>query len=217
MLNILSNFNKTKNYFKYPFPHVIIDEPINEKDYNLLAEEYKIIENYFSKLEDYKKNNIRLQLSDTEFKGLNLNTPKWLEFIDFHTSILFYKELIKIFNDDIKRLYPELFNDLQKLETLDLANENSNKDIRLLCQPGINTPVTRENTFIRGPHIDKPNTIIAGLFYLRKDDDNSKGGDFVINEKGGKISFVPKAEVKEIKNIKLNKEFIIKKIRLYFF
>ena len=55
MINILSNFNKSKNYFRYPFPHVIIDEPINEKDYNLLAEEYKIIENYFSKLEDYKK------------------------------------------------------------------------------------------------------------------------------------------------------------------
>ena len=126
-------------------------------------------------MEDYKKNNIRLQFSDTEFKKLNLNTPKWLEFINFHTSILFYKELIKIFIDDIKRLYPELVIDLQKLETLNIDNENSNKDIRLLCQPGINTPVTKENTFNRGPHIDKPNTIIAGLFYLKKDDDNSKG------------------------------------------
>ena len=217
MINILSNFNKSKNYFRYPFPHVIIDEPINEKDYNLLAEEYKIIENYFSKLEDYKKNNIRLQFSDTEFKKLNLNTPKWLEFINFHTSILFYKELIKIFIDDIKRLYPELVIDLQKLETLNIDNENSNKDIRLLCQPGINTPVTKENTFNRGPHIDKPNTIIAGLFYLKKDDDNSKGGNFVINEKKGKISFVPKAEVKEIKNVKLNKEVTYKKNKVVFF
>ena len=184
MINILSNFNKSKNYFRYPFPHVIIDEPINEKDYNLLAEEYKIIENYFSKLEDYKKNNIRLQFSDTEFKKLNLNTPKWLEFINFHTSILFYKELIKIFIDDIKRLYPVLVIDLQILETLNIDNENSNKDIRLLCQPAHYLQLKRIHLI--EAHIDKPNTIIAGLFYLKKDDDNSKGGNFVINEKRGK-------------------------------
>ncbi len=217
MLNILSNFNKEKNYFKYPFPHIIIDEPIDEKDYNILAEEYKIIENHFSKLEDYKKNNIRLQFSDTEFKKLNLDTPKWQEFIDFHTSISFYKKLVEIFIDDIKKFYPELVSELQELKTFDLNNKDSNKDIRLLCQPGINTPVVKENTFNRGPHIDKPNTIIAGLFYLKKDDDYSKGGDFVINEKSGKISFVPKAEVKEVENVKLNKEVTYKKNKVVFF
>tara|TARA_Y100000591_G_scaffold332578_1_gene370483 strand:- start:82 stop:897 length:816 start_codon:yes stop_codon:yes gene_type:complete len=217
VLNILSNFNKEKNYFKYPFPHIIIDEPIDEKDYNILAEEYKIIENHFSKLEDYKKNNIRLQFSDTEFKKLNLDTPKWQEFIDFHTSISFYKKLVEIFIDDIKKFYPELVSELQELKTFDLNNKDSNKDIRLLCQPGINTPVVKENTFNRGPHIDKPNTIIAGLFYLKKDDDYSKGGDFVINEKSGKISFVPKAEVKEVENVKLNKEVTYKKNKVVFF
>ena len=60
MIDILSNFKKSENYFKTPYPHVIIDLPISEEVYNVLNEEYKSFENYFSKLNDLKNNKIAI-------------------------------------------------------------------------------------------------------------------------------------------------------------
>ncbi len=208
MIDILSNFKKSENYFKTPYPHVIIDSPISEEVYNVLNEEYKSFENYFSKLNDFKKNNVRLQFSDSDFKKLNFNTPTWENFLNYHTSVEFYQKLIDIFIDDIKKFYPNLVDELKSF---------SNNDLKLLCQPGINTPVFQENTYNRGPHLDKPNTIIAGLFYLKKKDDVSKGGDFIINEKKGRVSFVPKAEVREVHNVKQNKKVEYTKNKVVFF
>lgn len=208
MIDILSNFNKSKNYYKAPYPHIVIDSPISEEVYSLLNEEYKSFENYFSKLDDFKKNNVRLQFSDSDFKKLNFNTPTWENFLKYHTSVEFYQKLIDIFIDDINELYPDLVDELKNF---------SNDNIKLLCQPGINTPVFQKNTYNRGPHLDKPNTIIAGLFYLKKKDDMSKGGDFIINEKKGKVSFVPKAEVKEVQNVKQNKKVEYTENKVVFF
>ena len=46
-----------------------MNSPISEEVYNVLNEEYKSFENYFSKLNDFKKNNVRLQFSDSDFKN----------------------------------------------------------------------------------------------------------------------------------------------------
>ncbi len=215
-MNILSNFNKEKNFFLHPFPHIILDNPINENDYKKLSDEYENFEKYFSGLNEYKENNIRLQFSDKEFKKLNFETPHWEKFLNIHTSQEFLKTLVNIFHDNLSELYPNLSEDLSKVLSDKYLYENS-EEIKLLCQPGVNTPVYKENTFNRGPHIDKPNTIIAGLFYLKKDDDESKGGNFVINEKIGKISFVPKAEVKEVNNVKICKEVKYTRNKVVFF
>lgn len=216
MKDILSKFNKEKNFFLNPFPHIILDNPIEENDYEILSNEYENFEKYFSGMNRYSENNVRLQFSDKEFKKLNFEAPHWEKFLNIHTSQEFLKTLINIFYDNLIELYPNLSEDLRKVISNKYFYENSD-EIKLLCQPGINTPVYKENTFNRGPHIDKPNTLIAGLFYLKKDDDESKGGDFIINKKIGKISFVPKAEVKEVNNVKISKEIKYTRNKVVFF
>ena len=44
----------------------------------------------------------------------------------------------------------------------------------------INTPVTIEPGSPRGPHLDTPNRLYSGLFYLRDPEDDSVGGDLML-------------------------------------
>lgn len=44
----------------------------------------------------------------------------------------------------------------------------------------INTPVTARPGSPRGPHLDTPNRLFSGLFYLRDPEDDSVGGDLVL-------------------------------------
>ena len=53
-------------------------------------------------------------------------------------------------------------------------------DVLLESQISVNTPVL-ETTSVRGPHIDMPDKLFAGLFYLRHPDDDSQGGDLRIH------------------------------------
>lgn len=52
-------------------------------------------------------------------------------------------------------------------------------DVLLESQICVNTPVTLKTT-VRGPHVDMPDKLFAGLFYLRHPDDRSAGGDLQI-------------------------------------
>lgn len=44
----------------------------------------------------------------------------------------------------------------------------------------INTPVRGVPSSSRGPHLDTPNRLFSGLYYLRAPDDDSVGGDLVL-------------------------------------
>ena len=44
------------------------------------------------------------------------------------------------------------------------------------CQFSINSAVT-EVSSVRGPHLDSPNKLFAGLFYMRQQGDTSTGGE----------------------------------------
>ena len=48
MQNILSKFNKEKDFFLDPFPHIILDNPIDDNDYKILSST-KSLKNIFIK------------------------------------------------------------------------------------------------------------------------------------------------------------------------
>ena len=47
------------------------------------------------------------------------------------------------------------------------------------CQIGINSPVSQAST-VKGPHVDNRVELYAGLFYMRTDEDDSRGGSLEI-------------------------------------
>ena len=53
-------------------------------------------------------------------------------------------------------------------------------DVHLDAQISINTPVLQTPNSVREAHLDAPDKLFIGLFYLRTDDDDSTGGDLEI-------------------------------------
>jgi len=222
-LNILQNFNKN-NYFTHPYPHFFINKCFPDKIYNQLSNDYKLIINYLSKNYDFKTlNNTRLQINSENFlKEDFFKKTIWYEFIKYHTSKEFLQDLVLIFEKDLENYYPEIykaFNNFYNEKNYLKIRNNDNKSHRFVidCQPGINTPVI-EKSNVRGPHVDNPVEIFGGLFYLRDENDNSKGGDLdIYDAENNKIYFEGKAEVKNISKLKKVKMYKYDKNQCIFF
>ena len=221
-LDILQNFKKSYYQF-YPFPHFEIINAYNEKTYELLDKDYNLFIDYFKKNEEFKLNNVRMQICAKEFFESNIfKNSIWFDFVKYHTSIEFFDKIIDIFYKDIINIYPntaKLFNKLDNNKFLGIRDLKNSKDYNFVidCQPGINTPCTAEKA-VRGPHVDNPVELIGGLFYLKKDDDINLGGDLVIHENNKKkIYFEGKAEVKNVTSLNEYKVFKYQKNHAVFF
>lgn len=134
-----------------PFPHVVIENALDDKYYRGLLETRPQPEDI---LRGRKLGpNQRLDLP-TELATSILH-PQWIEFCTYHSSWEFWDRIVEVFR-----------------KTLGIYDLNNNS-IRLRCQPGLNTP-TEGKTKVRGPHLDNPRELFAGLFYMPTDED---GGD----------------------------------------
>ncbi len=103
--------------------------------------------------------------------------------INYHVSRQFYDEVIDLFGDAITTLYPGLFPDRESLVRLGISNRGaddiSTGDIRLDAQISGNTPVSKARS-VKPNHIDSHRKLFSGLLYLRRDEDDSTGGDLEI-------------------------------------
>lgn len=218
-LNLLKNFSK-KHYSSFPFPHFEIRKALDDDIYSRLEEEYLIIINYIKENNNFFKNNIRYQInSRTILSNEIFKKSIWYDFVNFHTSLEFYEDLLNIFNKDIKKIYPSLKPDInKKLLSIRHDNVNNNKKTNFVidCQPGINTPTTTISS-VRGPHVDNPVELIGGLFYLKYPKDAAKGGDLNLYEIEKNIFFQGKAEVENEKDLKLFKIIKYDKNKCVFF
>lgn len=223
-ISIIKKFKKV-NYSSYPFPFFEIDNAYDEKTYSLLTKDYNLFHSFFKKDKKYSENNIRLQISSKEFLNSSLFTKSiWHDFIIYHSSKEFFLDLFEIFFEDIEKIYPNVVkiveNEKNNSNFLSLRDKENNKKYNFVsdCQPGINTPSKFKST-VRDSHVDSPVELLAGLFYLRDDGDNSIGGDLEIMENTSKKSvlFHNKAEVLNVHDLRVVKLIRYKKNKVVFF
>lgn len=226
-INILKNFSRNF-YNNYPFPHFEIKKMYDEKTYSIFENDYQFILEKFKQNEKYYYNNIRIQFNGEEIlKNDDFKKTIWFDFIKFHTSVDFFKQIIEIFYDDIIKYYPKIKNSLNNIEYsksnfLNLRDnkdllKNKNYDYVIDCQPGINTPV-KTLSAVRGAHVDNPVELIGGLAYFRDQNDNSNGGDLILyDRKKNNIYFKDKAEVDNINDLIPVKKIEYKKNHCIFF
>jgi len=110
----------------------------------------------------------------------------WRDFLAHHCSRGFFDEVRRAFAAEIVRWHPRLEEGFGKpLERFTVgmrrpgdAGNPANRafDIALDALFVINSPVTRAGT-VRGPHLDGRLKLFAGLFYMRRPEDASTGGD----------------------------------------
>ena len=193
-ISIIKKFKK-QNYSSYPFPFFEIENAYDEKTYSLLRKDYNLFHSFFKKDKKYKDNNIRLQISSKEFLSNSLFTK-------------IYPDIVKIVE-----------NEKNNSNFLGLREKENNENYIFVsdCQPGINTP-TNFKSSVRDSHVDNPVELLAGLFYLKDEEDKTIGGDLEIMENIERkpLLFHDKAEVYNKSDLKVFKLIKYQKNKVVF-
>jgi len=170
-----------------PFPHVIVPRAMPEHWANRLTAEFPpdpIVQAGSS--EGPTGSNRRFSMYAAAVAESRDISPLWKRFIEEQTSPRFLRHAFRIFGPSIRQLYPELAQrvdgDFDRMRS-GLRFRNSFDACDALVDAGIsiNTPVTTLPTSVRMAHLDLPNKLFVGLYYLRPSDDrDARGGDLVL-------------------------------------
>lgn len=165
---------------EWPFPHVVIEDCLPWDYYRRLLDARPSYEYILKKRE--AGNNKRIDRCAADLLSDPRLPPIWREFIDYHTSPAFWKEVCEVFGlpGETKEAGIRFLDDT---------------DVVLDCQIGMNTPVLSRSR-VRGPHVDNPIEIFGGLLYMGQ---HQKGGDLLIYEPVEPLLFHGKAEIRDFR------------------
>ena len=171
-LSVLQNF-KNEDLHLDPFPYICIENALPTDLYNQLADEYpeSVLENGPSSFSDF-----RYCQEDFDDK---IVSPLWKKFVEFHTSKEYKDQLINILKPALEKYYPEIVEKYLNSDVC-LRHQAVRGALRLEVQFVMNSPDTKS---IRTPHLDQGRELFACLFYFKKPEDTSTGGDLIIYKK----------------------------------
>jgi hypothetical protein len=104
----------------------------------------------------------------------------WQALVAYHASPAFFDDFVRVFGDQVLRLYPQVFPDMESLRALRLGvrerDDDEDCDLFLDAQISGNTAV-RDASSVKTIHVDSEHKLFTGLLYLRSPQDDSIGGD----------------------------------------
>lgn len=196
-MSLLQNFSSAHLHLD-PYPHVVIDSALPQRLCDELRATYPSLE---SQGVDSQMDNVRWSTKARACPNIENIAPVWTEIISYHSSQAFLNEVLTVFSDHLIKLYPHRFPDHaalhdQKAVVRDIDNPGHGV-LSLDAQISGNTPA-RTPSAPRGVHLDSPNALYGGLYYLRDNNDDSIGGDLQVWKWKSNYSFRRKSsEYKE--------------------
>ncbi|WP_162906737.1 2OG-Fe(II) oxygenase [Algihabitans albus] len=168
-----------------PFPHLIVTDALEPSYYAELSECYPDFETI--RKERALESNKAYLLNAVEVVQNPRMPSIWRDFFTYHASDDFFRECLAFWQPAIRRVYPDIEQVLGRpLDAVTTAirpdkaglaaSGKEAANILLDVQFGVNSPVTAESS-VRGPHVDKPCKLFAGLLYFRHPQDEAPGGD----------------------------------------
>jgi len=182
MLSVLQNAGAVE---KEPYPHIVIEDALPIELYSSLL---KSRPHWWQIAPEQYEQNARYDLPARRSLMMRPVPSLWKEFVAYHTSVSFWLELSSLLDLDWRMAMPS-----RKIPGGIGVRGWHKTDLTLDCQIGINTPVT-EVSRVRGPHLDNPIELIAGMLYMPLDND---GGDLIIYEKTKELEIYGKTEIKD--------------------
>lgn len=184
-ISILKNASKKNINLDY-FPYIVIEDAIDNDLYDKLNKEYPSLEEIINSEDkkSNKSNNKRCNMNSIYFNNKSNVSETWKEFVNYHISNEFWLEILSLFKEDILKLHPNIEEKIGcKLEDISThmrySKETNSKEMEMECQIAMNTPVTSVSS-VRGTHVDFPDKLYVGLFYMRSEEDDSQGGNLEI-------------------------------------
>jgi len=176
MYSLLQNYKK-ENFFRDPFPHLIIENALPYNLYNDLSE--KVPNNF---IENININNSRGNIFLNQIND-NPKHELWANFLKYHQSEEFFNEIFNIFGNDIKKIHSGISEKIEKIKKISMfenKNSSNQENLKLNSYYCYNTPV-KNTSSVRGVHLDIYNKLHIGLFYLRSNNDITKGGNLALH------------------------------------
>ena len=204
MQTLLANVAKSQ-VLTDPFPHLVVRDAVPSDIYPRLLAEYPA-QNVFAEGAAVSSNQ-RLNLLASQTLECAEVSPLWREFVRLHTSKLFFAQLINVFGDHIRSIYPSFEKKIGRLNDLSAELRSSqNADVFLDALICLNSPVVGGPSSVRRAHVDDPHKLFTGIYYLRDPDDTSTGGDLEFYRFKGRTRFriaeVDDRHVQVVKTIK---------------
>ncbi len=169
-----------------PFPHIVIENALDQPLYDQLAAEFPGNDFFFD--HEQKLSNSKAVATGQESLASPLATPLWKDFIRYHMSADYFREVVNLFGDQLREYYPNIEQALDKrFEELTIGPRKRELrvpsmkhayDVMLDCQPVVDYTFTARS--FRGPHVDSAAEIYAGLLYMRDPEDDTSGGSLAI-------------------------------------
>lgn len=188
MQTVISKATKA-DVSKSPFPHLVIENALPPEIADRLLAEYPPMDILGSGVQGLVKdgvfpNNEKLRYYSFEVLKDERVSPLWRDFTETHLSLEFYKQFFTLFEDSIRQHYPDLANKLAVLADKDLGIRKQDsfdtKTLLIDAEICVDTPVKVAST-VKGPHLDNAKKLAIMLYYLKKPDDDSVGGDFELS------------------------------------
>jgi len=182
---MISVLQKKPELILEPYPHFVIEDALPQSIYDQLEKEWP--KEQLLSTEPFDAG-ICYRLKADEMLKPEKVSNLWKEFTEYHTSMEFYKDMIKVFGEFI----PTVENLSLSPRGWDTGNDKIGTD----CQTVMHKPIDFSS---RTPHIDNPREIYAALLYMPYKNDQSTGGEFQIHETDADITEVNKNGGREVK------------------
>jgi hypothetical protein len=165
-----------------PFPHIVIPDVLPEDFYNHLSQTFpeKVVQ-----VPDSQNNTAWFALAEDAIDNEAMPI-EWREFVRYHCSHDFFREILDLWGGCIKQSYPNLPSHFGKpIEEFSSGIRskgrfdnpaNQQQDIGMDCAIGVNSPVKKVSS-VRGPHIDTNYKLFNSVLYFRHPEDKTTGGD----------------------------------------
>lgn len=164
-----------------PFPYLIVKDAIDDALCDQLLAEYPPLVTTTGRVNF--ESNKRYSLPAVKALKDQSISPLWHSFIKENISQKYLDQIIKVFKEQILKAYPDFEQRFGPIDSLRAGVRHQdtfdNADILIDTQICINTPVLRPSS-VRGGHLDNPDKLIFGIFYMRHPDDDSKGGELEV-------------------------------------
>jgi len=179
----------------HPYPHVIIENCLPDDVYEELERTYPSYKDIVKiakpgrSISPNTRVDLRASMVLKEPTG-GIVSKAWEEFVKYHSSREFYEEVIDLFGEEVftkyhgKSMEEKYGKKLREMETeVRLTSRKKNPaPVTLDAQVGINTPVLKGRSRVRGLHVDNTHELYAGLLYFRDENDPATGGHLEVYE-----------------------------------
>lgn len=172
-ISVLQRF-RPRHLHLEPFPYIMIEDALPQDLYDQLAAQYPE-----SSLGGHTHGFSDFRYYQKDFTDEHV-TPLWREFVAFHSSRAFKDQVMRAIEPGMRHLYPEITDKYLTVDTI-LRHTGKPRGVAAMEVQFVMNSADVEK--IRTPHLDQGRELFACLFYMKRPDDMSTGGDLYLYEK----------------------------------